>query len=317
MNELTPFVSIIIAARPGQAEVLSAVAARTLDYPKDRLEILIARGRQPSVQRNRAVTEARGEFIYFLDDDSVPSEQNLMRGIELFRDAGVQIVGGPNLVPSTAPPLEQAFGQVMGAWLAFGPSSARYRKIGVLRASGEKELILCNMMFRKAAFTEHGGFDEALYPNEENALMDSIQSAGGRLLYDPEFFVERRPRPTVSAFERMLMTYGRGRAEQFRLHPTLGSLPNFVPPAFLAYLLALPFLPPVLLWPLAIYALAVVAQVSALNPCLICGLPRLAPLIVLSHLCYGAGFWHGLFTRLKSRNQPSVGAVSLERVSPA
>ena len=29
------------------------------------------------------------------------------------------------------------------------------------------------------------------------------------------------------------MTYGRGRAEQFRLHPTPGSALNFVPPLFL------------------------------------------------------------------------------------
>jgi len=35
------------------------------------------------------------------------------------------------------------------------------------------------------------------------------------------------------------MTYGRGRAEQFRLHPTPGSAMNFVPPLFVLYLVLL------------------------------------------------------------------------------
>ena len=317
MSAFLPDITVIIAARPGQADVIAANAAQQFDYPSDKIEIIVARGKQPSVQRNRAVAEARGELIYFLDDDSVPAADNLQRGVRHFKESSVQIVGGPNLVPADSSPLERAFGDVMGSWLAFGPSCARYRKVGQVRDSGEKELILCNMMFRTTAFTKHGGFDEALYPNEENALMDAIQNAGGRLIYDPAFAVDRRPRQSLGAFQRMLMTYGRGRAEQFRLHPTLGSLPNFVPPAFLVYLLAAPFLPKLLLWPLALYAAAVATQLLALRPCIICGAPRLAPLIVLSHLCYGAGFWHGLFTRLKPKDHSSDITVTLERISPA
>jgi hypothetical protein len=45
-----------------------------------------------------------------------------------------------------------------------------------------------------------GGFNEKLYPNEENALMDELQKRGGKLLYDPELIVYRRPRPTFRAF---------------------------------------------------------------------------------------------------------------------
>ena len=33
---------------------------------------------------------------------------------------------------------------------------------------------------------ELGGFNEALYPNEENALMDELQKRGGKLIYDPD-----------------------------------------------------------------------------------------------------------------------------------
>ena len=152
------------------------------------------------------------------------------------------MVGGPNVCPPEAPPLEQVFARVLASWLAFGPSRARYAAVGRVRETGEKELILCNLLARRQAMLDLGGFNEALYPNEENALMDELQKRGGKLIYDPALLVRRRPRPSLKSFARMLMTYGRGRAEQFRVHPTFGSALNFVPPLFCLYLLALPFL---------------------------------------------------------------------------
>src|SRR4029077_9061028 len=121
---------------------------------------------------------------------------------------------------------------VLSSWLAFGPSRARYAAVGSLREASEKELILCNLLARRDALRALGGFNEALYPNEENALMDELQKRGGKLLYDPQFIIRRRPRHTLKAFVKMLLNYGRGRAEQFRLHPTVGSALNFVPPLF-------------------------------------------------------------------------------------
>ncbi len=330
-----PLITVIIPTRPGDAEPLALAAARRLDHPADRLEIIVARGKQPSVQRNTALRAAKGDLIYFLDDDSLPPPDNLRRALAHFADPKVVMVGGPNVCPADAPPLEQSFAAVMGTWLAFGPSRARYTPVGKARTSGEKELILCNLMGRREALLAAGGFDEALYPNEENALMDELQKRGGTLLYDPEFIVHRRPRRTLGAFCKMLMNYGRGRAEQFRLHPTLGSAPNFVPPLFLLYIVLTPLLPTLLLWPLALYAVAVIAQTmhsvaadvrrlhsnpessQSLLTSAATGADwwRVAPLIVVSHLCYGLGFWKGLFTRPQPKPPEQV-PVTLETLSP-
>ncbi|MEI9863244.1 MAG: glycosyltransferase [Limisphaerales bacterium] len=329
MNNRLPSATIIIAARPSQADVAAVAAARQLYYPRELLEIIVARGKQPSVQRNTALRVARGELIYFLDDDSVAPSGNLRRAAEHFSDAKVQMVGGPNLCPPDAPWLEQVFALVLGSWLAFGPSRARYTPVGALRDSGEKELILCNLIARRELLIELGGFNEKLYPNEENALMDDIQKRGGRLLYDPEFFVHRRPRGTLKAFIKMLMTYGRGRAEQFRLNPTFGSALNFVPPLFCVYLLALIILELLPLAnsfaalkffaaaPLAVYFVAIILQTLALIPA--GGIVRsllAMPLLVASHVFYGFGFWRGLFTKLnRGENKPSVEVV-LEIIQP-
>jgi succinoglycan biosynthesis protein ExoA len=165
---------------------------------------------------------------------------------------------------------------------------------------------------------ELGGFNEALYPNEENALMDELQKRGGKLLYDPELIVHRRPRSNLKSFAKMLLNYGRGRAEQVRLHPTLGSAPNFVPPLFCVYLLALIVLGvlgqttllPWLLIPLLFYGFALLGQAAVLAGQggilqSICAIP----LIFLTHFLYGIGFWRGLFTSLKvpaPRDKPLV-----------
>jgi hypothetical protein len=318
-----PSVTVIIPTRPGQAEVPAVAAARALDYPADRLEILVARGRQPAVQRNAALRAARGDLVYFLDDDTLPEAGNLKRAAASFQNPSVTILGGPNLCPASAPPLEQVFAVVLGSW-AMSASRARYAPVGRLRLSSEKELILCNMVARRKEILAHGGFDEALYPNEENALMDAVQRSGQTLLYDPEFIAYRRPRPSLRLFFKMMFTYGRGRAEQVRLHPTPGSTLNFAPPLFCAYvalclvgavLLMGGVVPRIFAWglvPLAFYLLLAGAQAVK-------GIPKdgirsvlALPLQVLSHLLYGCGFWRGLTTRLRQPGDKPVTEVQLE-----
>jgi len=314
-----PSVSVVIAARPDQAEIQAVPAARALDYPMDNLEVIVARGKQPSAQRNAALKEAHGDLIYFLDDDSVPEPKNLRRIIGHFADADVQMVGGPAICPADAPPLEQTFALVLGNWLAFGPSRARYTPVGTVRQTSEKELILCNLVARRQALLELGGFNEKLYPNEENALMDELQARDGKLLYDSQLVVRRRPRRTLKAFTKMLVTYGRGRAEQFRETPTLGSALNLVPPLFVVYLVllipAIKWKGSIFIWPLIFYISAVLLQVPVLSRT---GKIRQSfqaiPLIVLTHVLYGLGFWRGLFTTLRPK-LPAAAEVTLEKLS--
>jgi len=295
-------------------------ASQALDYPSGKLEIIVARGRQPSAQRNTGMKAAHGELIYFLDDDSMPGPENLRKGVTHFEQPETKMVGGPNVCPEDAPGLEKVFALVLASWLAFGPSRARYIPVGEVRETSEKELILCNLMARREAMLGLGGFNEALYPNEENALMDELQKRGGRLIYDPQFLVARRPRSTLRSFAKMLRTYGRGRAEQFRLHPTFGSALNFVPPLFLVYLVAAaislvaaPGIGRFLLIPLGFYLVLVLAQavVLAANGHLARSVAAI-PLIVLTHVLYGFGFWRGLFTSLNASPNRAPVPVELE-----
>jgi hypothetical protein len=149
--------------------------------------------------------------------------------------------------------------------------------------------------------------------------MDELQKKGGKLIYDPGLSVQRHPRSSLRSFAKMLMTYGRGRAEQFRLHPTFGSVLNFVPPLFLVYLIILPglilLMKGIALAPLACYALAVLGQTAVLaSGGQVLRSLAAAPLIVLTHVLYGFGFWRGLFTKLGPPEKRSPVRVVLENV---
>jgi succinoglycan biosynthesis protein ExoA len=325
-NQL-PTVTIIVPARPGESQIQAVEAVRSFDYPRTNLEMIVARGKQPSVQRNVAIKAAKGDLIYFLDDDTRPGPETLRRAVAHFTNREVKMVGGPAVCPDDAPIIEKLFAVALGSWLAFGPSRARYVPVGELRESNEKELILCNLLAHRDALIELGGFDESLYPNEENALMDGLQKRGGKLLYDPEMIAKRRPRPNLKAFIKMLLNYGRGRAEQFRLHPTSGSILNLIPPLFCIYLVVWLIIINVTFarhgeiivslatLPLILYLsmLLVDTGISARRHGVIRSIAA-ALLVVLTPILYGLGFWRGLLTKVHGKAARQQVEVVLEHV---
>ena len=323
MSQKSPRVSIVIAARKDQSTVPALTALKAFSNSSIHFEVLLVRGKQPSRQRNLAVQSASADILYFLDDDSAPVEGNLERLVNAFSNPAVAVLGGPNLCQRDASFLQRVFSGIMGSWLAFGPSYARYRQVGELRFSSEKELILCNMAIRTSDFVEAKGFDESLYPNEENALLDEFSKMGRQILYDPNLLIYRYPRETISEFIRMLYRYGRGRGEQVRLYPSKGSLLNFVPALFVLFVLGcslIGFLPESLrffFWiPIVAYVLLSIRWGLGLSGTsgIAMGLCSI-PFLPIAHISYGLGLWRGLILGpLASREGKSDSEVKIEKV---
>ena len=308
-------ISIIIPVKPG-GEVHALGRLCSVDYPACAFEVIVAEGRQPSRQRNRAAEVATGEILYFLDDDALVDGENLLRLATHFRDPSVVAVGGPSLTPVDDSRRQRCFGLALASIIGGGGVRNRYRRTGVVRPTDDRELILCNLAFRADAFRASGGFDERLYPNEENELLTRMARQGGRILHDPDLSVRRSQRPTFVAFVRQLFGYGRGRAEQTLIGGRAGVV-TYLPMLFLAYLCLLPFLDnPVYYLPLLCYAVAVVlfslAAVAEeglwqLLPCLFLVFPAL-------HLAYGAGLAAGFAAPRFRRPRPVVPEVTLRVV---
>ena len=290
----------------------------SLGWLSDHCELLVAEGINPSKQRNEAVQQAQGEIVYFLDDDSLVESDALQRMQLHFGNDQVLVVGGPSLTPASDTLLQKAFSAVFASPLGAGGVCNRYRAVGAVRQTSERELILCNLAIRRDAFLANGGLDERLYPNEENELLDRLQKVGGVLLHDPGLAVERSQRPTVAAFMKQLFRYGRGRAEQTRIAGFNGLMP-FVPLVFLLYLLTLPFISLLIWWgPMMLYLVVVIVctmrtAVQERSVGFILLLPFLFPLL---HISNGTGLLVGFLLPLKNQTCYNQQPVAVRRIQP-
>lgn len=236
---MTTFSIIIPVKRGGHVAAIDSIRRISADLSS--YEIIVAEGSAPSKQRNLAAFAASGDILYFLDDDSLLNPDNLHICSEIMNDTNVAVVGGPSLTPASDSWLQQLFGCALRSVLGSGAVKNRYRASGSIRKTTEKELILCNLAIRRSVFADLGGFDERLYPNEENELLDRIRSSGHSLVHDPAMSVYRSQRSSLKAFIRQMFSYGRGRAQQSLISGSY-SFVSFVPLFFVFYILLCSFL---------------------------------------------------------------------------
>lgn len=304
-------ISIIIPVKPGGA-VAAIDGLRRLDPDSPDHEVIVAEGNKPSRQRNMAACEATGDILYFLDDDALTVTDALKRLAACFEDVNVAAVGGPSLTPASDSSFQRAIAWALASPFGGGAVRNRYRSVGQLRATDDRELILCNLAFRREVYLGFGGLDERLYPNEENELIDRLLRSGARLLHDPEMFVTRSQRPTLAAFIRQMKTYGKGRAEQTLISRAI-SFKAIIPALFVIYVLTLPlvhawwYFVPALLYSLVLLANMLLAASRE-------GLPlalRLPMIYTLLHFCYGAGFIAGLISPRFSKAAESSASVTI------
>ena len=310
-----PKVSVIIPVKPGgEVRALSGLARAS--YPRELVEVLVAYGCAPSVQRNLAAREAQGEILYFLDDDSQVAPGFLEHAARHYRDPKVAVVGGPSLTPASDSPLQRAIGVAFASAAGGGGVRNRYRKVGSARPSSESELILCNLSFRREVFLAHEGLDPRLYPNEENELMDRVLRKGHLLVHDPELAVYRSQRRSYRAYVRQMLGYGRGRGEQTLLSGKVKPV-SLAPSLLLIYTLLLPFFGrglfalPMVLYLAAIALASLAGTISGRDLAL---LPRLLLVFPTLHLVYGAGVLAGLLRPRYRSASPSTEGIEVRRV---
>ena len=310
-----PKVSIIIPVKHG-GEVRALAAIAEASYPSELLEVLVAYGSQPSAQRNLAAQEAKGELLFFLDDDSRVAPAFLEIAASHYRHPKVAAAGGPSLTPDTDSALQRAIGAALASAVGGGGVRNRYQKSGKARQSCDSELILCNLSFRRDIFLSHGGLDARLYPNEENELMDRLLREGFLLVHDPELAVFRSQRRSYRAFVRQMFGYGCGRGEQTLLSGKVKPV-SLAPSLLLIYTLLLPFLGrglfalPILCYLALVAAASLLGAFSGRDPAL---LPRLLLVFPTLHLVYGAGVIHGLLRPRYRRGPRPAGGIEVRRV---
>lgn len=335
-NTNYPKISIIIPVKPKKEIKIVLEALRQVDYPFELIEIFVSQGFNPSRQRNEAVKQARGEIIYFLDNDSEIEKRAFKRAVATFSGkktsvrvpqargfsffpewlsdlikerffsgtiykGEIGVVGGPNVWWREEPFWASIAGTILESFFAHSKMAARYRPIGLTHRANEKELILCNLAIRRDVFKKSGGFNEVLYPNEENELLNRIEGMGYQLIYHPGILAFRPRRESFYKILNAFFHYGRGRMEQIRVEGIWQSLPLLAPLILFLYLIGLVFYHPWFAFlPLILYfglgfgsALGFAARRK--KPYLAIFLPLF---FLTAHLSYAIGFLYGVMTNL-------------------
>ena len=234
-------VTVIIPHRVGENIENTLAGIYMSDYPKNDIEIFQAEGTHPTVQRNECIKKASGDIVYFIDNDSMVNPNNIKKAVEIFeKNENVAIVGGP-AIHKTSSSKEKYIDKCMRSYYAVGPIANRYSVNKISSREGtDRDVILCNLFIRLNVLFEAGLFNESLYPNEENALIDKILSLGYKLMYDPQIVVKRPTRSSLRLYIKMLLNYGRGRFEQLYIDFNKKNLIFTIPAFFSLYIIFLP-----------------------------------------------------------------------------
>jgi cellulose synthase/poly-beta-1,6-N-acetylglucosamine synthase-like glycosyltransferase len=240
-NTDLPLVSFVIPVFPDSGLPVAVASINQVQYPKEKIEIIVVEGRNPSLQRNEGVRQAAGEFVYFLDNDSEISPKSIRYALEYFLesdDPQLVCIGGPVLTKHTDTPFKKAVGASKGSVFGMGPSRHRHVPYGLVREASEKELISANMIVRRSAVCDNNGFDETIYPNEENELLKRLKFKGMRCLYHPLMAVFRSRRKNLSEVFTQNFRYGSGRMRHFFRQVRLVDFVLLAPVVLLACIIA-------------------------------------------------------------------------------
>lgn len=188
----------------------------------------------PAEKRTRAIHDAAGEIIIFIDDDAYP-ELNFLDILDRdFEDASIAAVGGPAITPRHDSFLQKVSGAVFLSSLS-GGSPERYVPIGKKHLVDDWPSV--NLSMRKDVFAMLGGFDCEFWPGEDTKLcLDIVKKLNGKILYDPALIVYHHRREGLWRHIKQVAGYGLHRGFFAKRYPeTSLRFKYFVPSLFFLF----------------------------------------------------------------------------------
>jgi GT2 family glycosyltransferase len=187
-----------------------SLAAETVEClrQKNSLVLLEQPNRGQGAARNRAASQARGEFLAFIDDDCAASPAWLSTIYECLQSESHLVVGGRTRcgLPGNSFALAN---EILIDFLY------DYYHLAPGEKSQPPFFTSNNLALSRAAFQAVGGFDERLRGAEDRDLCERLHAAGCSLYYTPSALVYHYQELSLSSFLGLHYHYGRW---NFRFH---------------------------------------------------------------------------------------------------
>jgi succinoglycan biosynthesis protein ExoA len=298
-----------------EACVLTVLAQ---DYPRDRIEILVADGMSIDATReiltrlaaedsrirvidnperiqaagmNHIIRAARGDVVVRMDVHCEYASDYVRQCVAVLERTGADNVGGAQRARATTP-FQRALCAALTSPLGVG--GARYR-------SADNEGFVDTVFlgaFRRRVFERVGMYDPRAITNEDAELNQRIVGAGGKVYLSRDIVVHYHPRGSLRALARQYFKYGKGRARTLHKHKKLLSVRPAIPFLMVtgaAALLATSAVQPLTPFAFAAYALGTGAEAVRVGRGLgVASIPRVWAIFPVLHAAHGVGFAVGL-----------------------
>ncbi|MFH1369299.1 MAG: glycosyltransferase [Elusimicrobiota bacterium] len=321
------FISVIIPAHNAEKTIIKcAESLMGLDYPdyeviivndgstdgtaaalkdfegSERLKVLNQEKSGPSVARNRAIMQAKGDFIAFTDADCKVDKNwlnELLKGFEVANPYRIMGAGGDQLSPED----DTDFGKQLNDFLRNIGFLSDYIKTstGTPSITATEHNPTCNAMYRKEVFDKVGYFQEDLWPGEDVELDYRIKKSGFQLMFNPAAIVYHYRPENASKYRKMMFRYGNVQALLVRKYGFFRKI-QYVPFILIFLILTLmlasivSLLSVIELLALQLFLFAVSFYINTKNA-------KKAPvylyLFVQTILAWNAGFAAGIFSKKK------------------
>lgn len=315
--EPKPLVTIAIAAKEDEARILACLrAALTQDYPKDRIEVVVADAMSMDATRevvlgvaaedarvrlidnphrtragalNAILASSQGEVIVPMDVGGDYARTHVAKCVDALASSPAEHVA---IVPRTAgrTVVERALTAAQATRLAFAA--------GAELARGSDPVPAVIGAVRRRVFERVGLFDPGTRCEEDVELSRKIEASGGALTVRRDIVVYRTEASSYKDLFRHHYQLGRSRARRAIKERRLGSLRELAPLAIVTLggaLAATASVQPVTPIALAAYALltgAAAVRVGRREG--IITVPAAWAAYPVMHLAHGAGFGSGL-----------------------
>lgn len=250
-----PSVTVILPVRNeglGLRKTLDAVLSQ--DYPKDRLEIIVADGMSNDGTRelvgslqsthpnlciidnpgrivptglNAAIRQARGEIIVRVDGHTIIAPDYVRQCVTELRETGADNVGG-KMTAIGHTRIGRAV--AMATSSPFGVGNARFHY------SDKREWVDTVYLgaWRKEVFEQVGLFSEEMVRDQDDEFNYRLREHGGKILLSPLIKSVYTPREDFLSLWRQYFQYGYWKVRVFQQHPAQMCPRQFVPAALVA-----------------------------------------------------------------------------------